>query len=119
MLRRSSVVLLVCRPRLDEVGLVAERAAELLDAGCVVEIVTIGDRPYHPVEVAERCGVPPLGVVADDRSTALRFDAAGPACQLLSRSQLGRSTKELASAVAARATRMVEGPTPLSALVGR
>lgn len=117
LLHRAALVILVCRPRLDEVGLVAERAAQLLDAGCSVELVTVGDRPYHPVEVAARCGVPLTGVVAYDRTAAARFEQDGPMARFLGRSLLGRSAAELASAVAARAPRLV--PAPLHELARR
>jgi hypothetical protein len=108
--RRSVVTLLLARPRLDEVALLASTAASLRDAGCVVELVCIGSGPYHPIEVAAHAQIPLAGVIADDPRAAATFGVHGPTARGLARSALARSVSELAAALSQRA------PEPLVAM---
>jgi len=89
-------VLLVTRPRLDEV--VALRpVVEALDAlSLPLGLVSVGERPFHPLEVAEQIGLPLLGVVADDPAAAALVDRGALGARALQRSRLARSVTELA-----------------------
>ncbi len=64
--RAAERVLLVTRPRLDEVVGLAPAAERLLAAGLTPTLVCIGTAPFAPAEVAEHVGLPLRAVIADD-----------------------------------------------------
>ncbi len=99
LVEEASLVLLVLRPRLEEVDAVAQRVASLNERRSV-RLVLVGERPYPPGEVASVLGVKVLGIVADDpRSAApLRGDGAGHG---IGRLPLLRSARALAGHVVA------------------
>ncbi|HKA03636.1 MAG TPA: hypothetical protein VKD67_04885 [Acidimicrobiales bacterium] len=99
VVEEASLVLLVLRPRLEEIDAVAQRITTLNQRRSV-RLVLIGDRPYPAGEVASVLGVKVLGVVADDpRSAAvLRGEGTGRG---LARLALLRSVRALGRAVAA------------------
>lgn len=100
--RGADVCLLVARPRLDEVQHLAWRARALVDTGCRVGLVCVGDRPYPPVDVAASAGLPLAGVVADDARGAEAL-CGGPARErVLRRLPLWRTATELSAALAVR-----------------
>ena len=66
-------VLLVTRPRFDEVQALLYRRRTLVDAGCTVALVTVGDAPFHPEEVADVAGLPLAATLPDDPAVASAF----------------------------------------------
>lgn len=66
-------VLLVARPRLDEVQALLFRRRLLVEAGCTVGLVTIGDEPHLPREVAGVAGLPLVAALPDDGAAASAF----------------------------------------------
>ena len=78
-------LLLVVRPRVEELTALASRLAHLSGLGPSPELLLVGDRPYGPGEVAGTLGVPVAGVLAHDPDAAEALAAAG------SGRRLGRS----------------------------
>jgi hypothetical protein len=93
-------VLLVARPRLEEVVALGPLAERLQAAGVLVHLVCVGQRPFHPLEVADVAGVPLVGVVADDSAAAAMVARSGLEGRRLARSRLARSVAELACSLA-------------------
>ena len=100
--RRAAVALLVVRPTVHDVQYLPSRVETLRRAGCVVELVCVGTRPYDPTEVAAHLGVPLFGVWGDDRPTTELLWESGASTKRLRRSMWWRSTVDLASTVAMR-----------------
>lgn len=92
---RADVVLLLTRPRTDEVQALVFRRDLLREVGCEPQLVTVGDQPHSPAEVAEVVGIPLLATWPDDPvASALcggRFTS-----KHLARSRLWRTTLALA-----------------------
>jgi hypothetical protein len=63
-------LLLVARPRLDELQTLAHRLPTLRSLAPSVELLLVGDRPYPPREVADTLGVLVAAVLADDVAAA-------------------------------------------------
>ncbi len=103
--RRAVLTILVCRPTLDEAQILGPAVAELGGAGCTLGLVCVGSSPYDPAEVAERIGLPLVGVVADDPDAAASINRDGFAARSLRRSRLARTSADVASAVHARVAR--------------
>ena len=90
LLARADRLLLVVRPRTEELTALAHRLAHLTGLGPPPELLLVGDRPYGPDEIADTLQVPVVGVLAHDPDTADAFGAAGPV-RRLGRSPLLRS----------------------------
>ena len=101
--RAAQRVLLVARPRLDEVVALRAVAESLSGAGLALGLVCIGDRPFHPLEVADQAGVPLTGVIPDDPSAAALVRDGALGGRGLRRSRLARSVSELAARLATSA----------------
>ena len=97
--RTASLVLLVARPELDAVQHLAHRASVLRDEAASVAVVMIGDRPYHPDEVAAVLPVPVVGVLADDRLSAALLNGRAGSNRRLARSPLLRSARQVAERI--------------------
>lgn len=89
-------VLVVCRPRLDEIQSAMFTIRLLNGAGCRPSLVTIGDQPHHPDEVAQLAGVPLAAVVPDDPAMAVAFCGGRHSSLRLRRSTFWRSILALA-----------------------
>jgi hypothetical protein len=63
-------LLLVARPRLDELQSLAHRLPMLTGLAPTVELVLVGDKPYPPGEVADTLAIPVAGVLAEDPHAA-------------------------------------------------
>jgi hypothetical protein len=107
-------VLLVTRPRAEELYPVAHRvrsiSAEVRSAG----LVLIGDRPHGPGEIQQQLGVEVHGVVADDPRAAgvLTF---GGSSRGLRRSSLVRSVRTFVDDLVAKLDLPIPAPTALDA----
>jgi len=102
--RAADVVVLMVRPRLEEVSAGVGRARALLALGCNVELVCVGDEPHDPHEVALALGLPLLGVVADAPQHAGLLNARTGVDKRLRRSLWWRSIAHLALGLSARDT---------------
>jgi MinD-like ATPase involved in chromosome partitioning or flagellar assembly len=89
---RSDELLVVTRPRAEELYPVAHRLRALGDDVRSAGIVLVGERPHSPAEIAEQLGLEIRGVVADDARAAgvLTF---GGSSRGLRRSPLVRSVR--------------------------
>ena len=76
LLPSASLIVVVLRPRLDEISALAQRLPALHELGDV-GVVLVGQRPYGPTEVAANLGVEVLGVLADDAKGAAAIDGTG------------------------------------------
>jgi hypothetical protein len=100
LLEQASVIVVVLRPRLDEVTALSQRLPALRDQGRVVALV-VGDRPYGQAEIASTLGIEVLGVLADDAAAAGALAGSGGG-RRWRRSPLVRSGQRVARALAAR-----------------
>ena len=66
-------------------------------------LVCVGDRPFDPVEVADRPALPLLGVVPDDPAAAAAVTQRGLGDRRLRRTGLVRAVGRLAATLAAEA----------------
>jgi hypothetical protein len=98
LVEESSVVLVVLRPRLEEIDAVAQRVTALKHHGSA-RLVLVGDRPYPAAEVASVLGLTVAGVVADDTRSASAIRGDGNV-RGLSRLPLLRSIRALAARLA-------------------
>jgi hypothetical protein len=93
--RLAEHLLLVARPRLDEVVRLAPAAERLLAVGLAPTLVCVGTVPFEPAEVAEHVGLPLRAVVADDPAGFAALFAHGPGARRVGRGRLRRSVAEL------------------------
>lgn len=100
ILEQSELVLIVLRPRLDEVNAALVSADALSEAGVPIGLVCIGDRPYKPKEIGNEAGADLVLQLPDDRRSGELFHANGFAWRGLRRSPLGRAMRTVAAAVA-------------------
>ena len=77
LLASADRLVLVVRPRVEELTALAHRLPHLSGLGPAPELLLVGDRPYGPAEVAETLGVPVVGVLAHDPDAAEALAAAG------------------------------------------
>jgi hypothetical protein len=94
LLAAADQLVLVTRPRLEELQALAQRLPRLAGVGPALALLLVGDRPYGPAEVAANLDVPVLGVLADDAHAADALGGMGVA-RGLRRSQLLRSAAGL------------------------
>ena len=89
LLEGADRLLLVVRPRVEELTALAHRLPHLTGLGPPPQLLLVGDRPYGPTEVTDTLGVPVLGVLAHDADAADALAAASS--RRLGRSPLLRS----------------------------
>lgn len=75
-------LLLVARPRIEELLALANRSAELVGMGPSVGLLLVGEQPYDAREVAGALGLPVLGVLAHDPQAADTLAAVAPSRRL-------------------------------------
>ena len=90
LFERADRLLLVVRPRVEELTALAHRLPHLTGLGPPPELLLVGDRPYGPDEIADTLQIPVSGVLAHDPDTADALAAVGPS-RRLARSPLLRS----------------------------
>jgi MinD-like ATPase involved in chromosome partitioning or flagellar assembly len=88
----SDALVVVTRPRAEELYPVAHRLRAIGEAVRSAGVVLVGERPHSPTEIAEQLGLNIMGVVADDARAAgvLTF---GGSSRGLRRSPLVRSVR--------------------------
>lgn len=91
----SPLVLVVARPRAEELVAAAERVTIL---GQGAGLVLVGDGPYSASDVAAQLGCPVVGLVAEDQRAA-RALAEGGSSRAIARSALVRSVRTLAASL--------------------
>jgi MinD-like ATPase involved in chromosome partitioning or flagellar assembly len=96
---RAEAVVLVVRPRLDELQHLVPRLKALDAAGVRPVVLLVGERPYSPAEVAASVPAPVLGALADDPTAARVLRGDGGSMAKLRRSLLIRSAREIAPQV--------------------
>jgi hypothetical protein len=92
LLEIADRLVLVVRPRVEELTALAYRLPHLSSLGPAPELLLVGDRPYGPREVADTLGVPVVGVLAHDPETADGLAAVGPVRRLARRPLLRTAT---------------------------
>jgi MinD-like ATPase involved in chromosome partitioning or flagellar assembly len=100
--RAADHLLLVTRPRLDEVVTLAPAAQRLLAAGVFPTLVCVGAAPFEPTEVAEQVGLPLQAVVFDDPAAVAALFAHGPGARRVARGRLRRSVTALVGTLVPR-----------------
>jgi hypothetical protein len=98
----ADILLLVMRPRLEDVDAAAQRLPGLSasSTGRVVGIVLVGDEPYRPADVEEVLGVAVLAMLPVDARSAAAVTGAMPGPRALQRLPLLRSVRALAAGLA-------------------
>jgi hypothetical protein len=103
----ADAVLVVCRPRAEELYPAAHRLHHLVgtDNGDAprgwVGLVLVGRRPHAPEEITAQLGVPVVGVIEDDPRSATAIRDGGSA-RALRRSVLVRSVQSFVDELTAR-----------------
>lgn len=100
LVEAADAVLLVARPRLDELQQLPARLRALRPTLARVGLLLIGGEPYPPAEVAVALAAEVVGVVADDRRAAEALGGAGGSAHL-GRSPLMRSARNAGDAIRA------------------
>ncbi len=95
LVRCASRLVVVVRPRVEELQALSQRVA-VLGQLAPLGLVLVGERPYNPAEVSEVLGAEVLGVVADDLRGAQALEG-GASMRVLRRSPLARSALALAA----------------------
>jgi hypothetical protein len=96
LLAAADELLVVVRPRLDELQCLLQRLAAFDQLGPPPRLVLVGERPYPPREVEATLGRPVAAVLADDRAAAEALAGVG-AHRRVERSALLRSAARLAA----------------------
>jgi hypothetical protein len=99
LVEAADAVLIVARPRLDEVQQLPARLRALRPTLARVGILLVGDKPYPPAEVAVALDAEVVAVIADDRRAAHALTGGGAAH--LGRSPLLRSVRNAGEAIRA------------------
>lgn len=94
----ADALLLVARPRLEELQLLPSRLRALRRLNPRTAVLLVGDRPYPPAEVAAALGVEVIAVVADDPRGAAAITGHGRPTSL-ARSALMRSVRDAADSL--------------------
>jgi hypothetical protein len=98
LLAGADRLVLVCRPRVEELQALAHRLPKLRAATREVGVLLVGDRPYGPEEVVETLQVEVVGVVAHDPPAADALCGVAPP-RRLGRSALLRSAVRVVAAL--------------------
>lgn len=99
-LLRTSAVLVVTRPILEQLRPAGIRVEALQTAGLDASVLLVGDQPYGPTEVASSLHCPVAATIAWDPKTAAVLSGAPGAMRDLRRSPLIRSAATLAADLA-------------------
>lgn len=108
----ADVVLVVFRPRLDEIQSALYATRLLRSVGAEPALVTIGDRPHHPSEVADLAGVELVAALPDDPVMAVAFSGGRYNRGRLRRSTLWRALVSLGRVTLAGSTLLDRSERP-------
>jgi hypothetical protein len=111
LLAAADRLVLVTRPRVEELTALAHRLPHLATLGPQPEVLLVGQRPYGPDEVADTLGVTVVGVLAHDDDAAHALAAAGSA-RRLGRSRLLRTGAGIVDTLHTKATAANGTPSP-------
>jgi hypothetical protein len=100
LVESASLVVVVLRPRLDEISALSHRLLALQGAA-EVRILLVGEHPYRAAEVEANLGVEVVGVLADDPKGAAAVGGRR-GIRRIGTSTLLRSAVPVAAALAAR-----------------
>ncbi|MCH7586183.1 MAG: chromosome partitioning protein [Acidobacteria bacterium] len=100
LLVKADAVLVLARPRLDQIRPAAHRLSALKASGVEASLLLVGDKPYGPDEVAVTLNVDVGGVIAWDPRTAAVLTRERGAVSDLRRSPLVRSAATLTDRLA-------------------
>jgi hypothetical protein len=100
LVEAADAVLLIARPRVDELQQLPARLRALRPTLARVGLLLIGDKPYPPAEVAVALDVEVVAVIADNRRAAEALGGVGSAAHL-GRSPLLRSVRNAGEAIRA------------------
>ncbi|MCP3876888.1 MAG: hypothetical protein GY701_00615 [Sulfitobacter sp.] len=103
LVRRSQLSVIVCHPTMADAQLLQPMVAELANGGARVGLVTVGDKPYGPAQMADVAGVEADVVwsIPVDGRTAAMVNQRGLGAKALLGSRLGRAVRTIASDIAA------------------
>jgi hypothetical protein len=104
----ASLLLLMVRPRLDELQHLAHRVTALRRECRALGVVLVGTGPYPAEEIAATLGVDVVGTLPTDLRAASLLGGAGASAGALRRSPLVRAVRSLVEAVIGR----LAGPAP-------
>lgn len=107
---QAEIVVIVARPRLDELQHLRARVDQLTASGAQVRLLLVGDKPYPPDEVAHALAVPILGVLPVDPAAAAILNGLGGRRTRLERSPLLRHARDIVEALAADPAGVSHGP---------
>jgi hypothetical protein len=97
----ADIVLVVMRPRLEDVDTAGQRLPGLLDREGAVGLVLVGDEPYRRAEIEAVLGVAVLAVVPVDARSAAAVTGAAQGPRALQRLPWLRTVRALAGGLAA------------------
>jgi hypothetical protein len=97
----ADIVLVVMRPRLEDVDTAAQRLPGLVGGAGALGLVLVGDEPYRAAEVEAVLGVAVLAIVPVDARSAAAFTGANPGPRGLQRLPWLRTVRALAGSLAA------------------
>ncbi len=97
----ADIVLVVMRPRLEDVDTAGQRLPGLVEGAGVVGLVLVGDEPYGRSEIEAVLGVAVLAVVPVDARSAAAVTGATPGPRALHRLPWLRTVRALADGLAA------------------
>jgi hypothetical protein len=106
----ADVVLVVMRPRLDDVDTAVQRLPVLVDRPAMVGLVLVGDEPYRRADIEAVLGVPVLAVVPVDARSAAAVTGAPPGPRALHRLPWLRTVRALAGGLAGLLDGDVDAP---------
>jgi hypothetical protein len=110
LVEAADVVLVVMRPRLDDVDTAVQRLPVLVDGPALVGLVLVGDEPYRRADVEAVLAVPVLAVMPVDARSAAAVTGARPGPRALHRLPWLRTVRGLAGALGALLDGQVDLP---------
>lgn len=102
LVRRSQLSLVVAEPSLESAQLLQSVVADIAKAGGRVGLMTLGDSPYSPADLAAAVSIESdlvWSVPVDGRAARL-VNSGGPTARGVRRSQLGRAVRGIAADIA-------------------
>jgi MinD-like ATPase involved in chromosome partitioning or flagellar assembly len=110
LVAQADIVVIVARPRLDELQHLQARIDRLSASGAQVRLLLVGDKPYPPDEVTQALAVPILGVLPVDPTAAAILNGLGGRRTRLERSPLLRHALDIVEALATDPAGASHGP---------